>query len=307
MAVIVWRRGVQALTTIFIVVTIAFVLGRMSGSPAALLLSDTATAEQIAALDARLGFDRPLWQQYIDYLAGVVTGDFGDSYRQTGVSSMQLVLERLPASLQLGAVGLVLGVLLAAVAAVVVQLTGSRVLRTSLLGLGSARQAIPDFFFGLLLVLIFSVSLGWLPSLGNRDPLAIVMPAVTIATAQFVVYLRLLDNSLGEQFRLDYARTAFARGESRTRVVVAELLPNAVLPVLTIAGISLGSFLGGLVIVENVFAWPGMGQLMLSAVYSRDFPVVQSGLIVVALLFIICNALVDVAGALLDPRVRRAA
>ncbi|KAF2417891.1 ABC transporter permease [Microbacterium sp. B35-30] len=301
------RRAVQSLVTIFIVVTIAFLLGRLSGSPAALLLGDTATTEQIDALDSQLGFDLPLWQQYVDYLAGVLTGDFGDSYRQPGVSSMELVLERLPASLQLGAVGLVLGVILAGSAAVLIQLTASRTLRTTLLGLGSARQAIPDFFFGLLLVLVFSVALGWLPSLGNRDPLAIVMPAVTIATAQFVVYLRLLDNSLGEQFQLDYARTALARGERRSHVVLAELLPNAALPVLTIAGISLGAFLGGLVIVENVFAWPGMGQLMLSAVYSRDFPVVQSGLIVVALLFILCNALVDVVGALLDPRVRRAA
>lgn len=300
-------RIVQAVTTIFIVVTVAFLLGRMSGSPAALLLSDTATTEQIDALNARLGFDQPLWQQYVDYLAGILTGDFGDSYRQPGVSSMDLVLERLPASLQLGAVGLALGVLVAGAAAVLIHLTGSRVLRTTMLGVGSARQAIPDFFFGLLLVLVFSVALGWLPSLGNRDPLAIVMPALTIATAQFVVYLRLLDNSLGEQFRMDYVRTAFARGENRSRVVIAELLPNAALPVLTIAGISLGTFLGGLVIVENVFAWPGMGQLMLSAVYSRDFPVVQSGLIVVAALFIICNALVDVVGALLDPRVRRAA
>lgn len=307
MAVLVLRRLAQALATIFVVVTVAFVLGRVSGSPAALLLSETATTEQIDALNAKLGFDQPLWKQYLDYIAGIATGNFGDSYRQTGVSSMQLVLERLPASLQLGAVGLVLGLLLALVAALSIQLTGSRGLRTGLLGLGSARQAIPDFFFGLLLVLVFSVALGWLPSLGNRSPLSIVMPALTIATAQFVVYVRLLDNALGEQFRLDYARTAFARGERRSRVIVFELLPNAALPVLTIAGITLGSFLGGLVIVENVFAWPGMGQLMLSAVYSRDFPVVQSGLIVVAALFILSNALVDVISAFIDPRVRQSA
>lgn len=307
MALLVARRFAQALATIFIVVTIAFMLGRISGSPAALLLSDTATPEQIEALNEKLGFTLPLWRQYLDYLAGIAVGDFGDSYRQSGVSSMELVLERVPASLQLGAVGLIAGVLMAVVAGVIIQLTGSRTLRTTFLGIGSARQAIPDFFFGLLLVLIFSVSLGWLPSLGNRDPLAIVMPALTIATAQFVVYVRLLDNALGEQFRLDYARTAFARGERRSRVVIAELLPNAALPILTIAGITLGSFLGGLVIVENVFAWPGMGQLMLSAVYARDFPVVQSGLIVVATLFIVSNALVDVISAVLDPRVRHAA
>ncbi|NQX17559.1 ABC transporter permease [Rathayibacter sp. VKM Ac-2857] len=300
------RRLAQGLATIFAVVTIAFGLGRLSGSPAALLLTENASPEQIADLNQRLGFDLPLWQQYLRYLGGLLTGDFGDSYRQAGVSSMQLVLERLPASLSLGAVGLVLGLALALIAGVVIQLTRSRGLRALSLGLGSTRQAIPDFFFGLLLVLVLSVWLGLLPSLGNRDPLAIIMPALTIATGQFVLYTRLLDNALTEQSTQDYARTAFARGENRFRVVVGELLPNAFLPVLTVAGISLGSFLGGLVIVENVFAWPGMGQLMLGAVYSRDFPVVQSGLIVVALLFILANLLVDLVSGLIDPRVRLA-
>ncbi|NQX12403.1 ABC transporter permease [Microbacteriaceae bacterium VKM Ac-2855] len=300
------RRVLQGLATIFAVVTIAFALGRLSGSPAALLLTENATPEQISDLNHRLGFDLPLWQQYLNYLLGLVQGDFGDSYRQAGISSMQLVLERLPASLSLGAVGLVLGLALAMIAGLVIQLTGSRGLRTLSLGLGSTRQAIPDFFFGLLLVLIFSVWLGLLPSLGNKSPLAIIMPAVVIATGQFVVYTRLLDNALSEQSSQDYARTAYARGENRFRVVVGELLPNAFLPVLTVAGISLGSFLGGLVIVENVFAWPGMGQLMLSAVYSRDFPVVQSGLIVVALLFILANFFVDIVYGLIDPRVRLA-
>lgn len=300
------RRTAQGAATILAVVTIAFALGRLSGSPAALLLTENATPEQIADLNHRLGFDLPLWQQYLSYLGGLLTGDFGDSYRQTGVSSMELVLERLPASLSLGAVGLLLGLALALIAGVVIQLTRSRGLRALSLGLGSTRQAIPDFFFGLLLVLVFSVWLGALPSLGNRDPLAIVMPALTIATGQFVLYTRLLDNALTEQSTQDYARTASARGENRFRVVVGELLPNALLPVLTVAGISLGSFLGGLVIVENVFAWPGMGQLMLGAVYSRDFPVVQSGLIVVAVLFILANLLVDLVSGLIDPRVRLA-
>lgn len=298
-------RTLQALATIFVVVTVAFLLGRLSGSPAALLLTENATREQIDELDARLGFDQPLALQYLEYLRGVLVGDFGDSYRQAGVSSMDLVLERLPASLSLGALGLALGLVLAFVATITTHLTRSPVLRTTFLGLGSARQAVPDFFFGLLLVLVFSVALGWLPSLGNRDPLALVMPALTIATGQFVVYTRLLDNALAEQARLDYARTAVARGEHRFRVVLGELLPNASLPVLTIAAINLGAFLGGLVIVENVFAWPGMGQLMLSAVYARDFPVVQSGLVVVAALFVLSNLLVDVASGLIDPRVRR--
>ncbi|BDZ48314.1 glutathione ABC transporter permease [Frondihabitans sucicola] len=298
------RRLVQALATIFAVVTVAFAFGRLSGSPAALLLTENAPKSQIVALNHRLGFDKPLWLQYVDYLGGLLHGDFGQSYRQVGVSSMSLVLERLPASLLLGAVGLTAGILLAMVAGLVIQLTGSRGLRTTALGIGAVRQAIPDFFFGLLLVLIFSVTLGILPSLGNRGITSVIMPALTIATGQFILYMRLIDNSLTEQSSMDYARTAYARGDSRFRVVLGELLPNAFLPVMTVAGISLGGFLGGLVIVENVFAWPGMGQLMLSAVYSRDFPVVQSGLIVVAGLFIVANFAVDLCYALIDPRVR---
>lgn len=301
------RRGLQALATVFVVVTVAFVLGRASGSPAAQLLPDNASREQIAALNSRLGFDRPVLLQYLDYLAGLVRGDLGDSYRQTGVSALRIVGERLPASLVLGAAGLVLGLVLAVGTAVLLQVLAADRLRSVVLALGSVRQSMPDFLFGVLLVAVFAVTLGWLPSLGNRDPAGIVLPAVTIATGQFVLYLRLAGNALQEQGSLDYVRTAYARGESRTRVVLAEVLPNAVLPVLTIAGINLGSFLGGLVIVENVFAWPGLGQLVLSSVYARDFPVVQAALVVVALLFIVSNLVVDLVSGLVDPRVRVAA
>lgn len=297
------RRLLQALATIYVVITVAFILGRLSGSPAAQLLPDNASREQIAALNARLGFDRPILVQYFDYLGGILRGDFGDSYRQRGISSMALVGERLPASLALGATGLVLGLALAMAAVLVIHLTGSQRLQSFLLALGSLRQSIPDFLFGLLLVMVFAVSLGWLPSLGNRGPTSIILPALTIATAQFVLYFRLAGNALAEQAREDYVRTARARGESHAAVVLRETLPNALLPVLTIAGINLGTFLGGLVIVENVFAWPGLGQLMLSAVYARDFPVVQSGLIVVAALFILSNVVVDLLYGLIDPRV----
>ena len=298
------RRVLQAAVTTFVVVSVAFVLGRLSGSPASQLLTPNASRAQIDALNQRLGFDRPYAVQYVDYLTGLAHGDFGDSYRQTGVSSMQLVGERLPASLLLGTAGLVLGLLLAFAALLTVHLFRAQRLQTVLLALGSVRQSLPDFLFGVLLVAVFSVGLGLVPSLGNRTALSLVLPATTIATGQFVLYLRLAGNSLGEQSRADYVRTAYARGESRARVVLTEMLPNAVLPVLTIAGINLGSFLGGLVIVENVFAWPGLGQLMLGAVYSRDFPVVQSGLIVVSLLFILSNLAVDLLYGLIDPRVR---
>jgi peptide/nickel transport system permease protein len=304
MAVYLLRRLAQAVITVFAVVTLAFLFGRLTGSPAASLLPDTATKADIAALNAKLGFDKPPLVQYLDYLQSVLTGNFGDSYQQAGTSSMTLILQRLPASLQLGAVGFVIGVALAFLAVLAIHLSGRWSLRGLALGLGATRLAIPDFLFGLLLVLVFSVTLGWLPSLASSNPLSIVMPAVTIATAQFVVYSRLLDNSLTVESSQDYVRTAYARGERRSAVILRDVLPNALLPVLTVSGITLGSLLGGLVIVENVFAWPGLGQLMLTSVFARDFPVVQSGLIVVATIFVVVNFGVDILYGFVDPRAR---
>ncbi|WP_316573058.1 MULTISPECIES: ABC transporter permease [Nocardia] len=304
MAVYLLRRFAQAVITVFAVISLAFLLGRLTGSPAASLLPETASAADIAALDHELGFDKPPLTQYLDYLTGILSGDFGDSYQQTGTSSMSLVLQRLPASLQLGVTGFAIGLALAFAVVLVIHLSGRWSLRGVALGLGAARLAVPDFLFGLLLVLVFSVTLGWLPSLAGADPLAIVMPAVTIATAQFVVYSRLLDNSLVAESSQDYVRTAYARGERRSSVLLRDVLPNALLPVLTISGITLGTLLGGLVIVENVFAWPGLGQLMLDAVFNRDFPVVQSGLVVIATIFVIVNFGIDVLYGVIDPRAR---
>jgi peptide/nickel transport system permease protein len=300
------RRLLQAFVTIFAVVLIAFVFGRLAGSPAAQLLPENATQEQRDALNAELGFDRPVIAQFGDYLGGLLRGDFQNSYRETGTSSMALVAERLPVSLHLGLVGLGVALVLAFGAVLLVQYTGSRILRSTVLSVGSVRASVPDFFFGLLLVLTLSVHLGWLPSLGNSAPLSVLMPALTIGTGQFVVYTRLLDNSMSLEGAADYVRTARARGEGRAFIVFREVLPNAILPVLTLAGINLGAFLGGLVLIENVFAWPGLGQLIVGSVYARDFPVVQSGMIVVAALFVAANLLVDLVQGLLDPRVRLA-
>ncbi|MGH3359993.1 MAG: ABC transporter permease, partial [Nocardioidaceae bacterium] len=215
------RRVAQALVTIFAVVTIAFVFGRLAGSPAVQLLPETATQDQIDALNAQLGFDKSYGAQYVDYLTGLLHGDFQSSYRQTGVSSMDLVMDRLPSSLYLGLVGLLIGLVLAFTAVMAVQLTGNHVLRSLVIGIGSIRASIPDFFFGLLLVLVFAVQLGWLPSLGNTAPASVIMPALTIGSGQFVVYTRLLNNTMVDEGLSDYVRTARARGESHRRIVLA--------------------------------------------------------------------------------------
>jgi peptide/nickel transport system permease protein len=298
------RRVVQALATIFCVLTIAFVLGRASGKPAALLLTEGATAQQIDELNERLGFNRPLLQQYGDFVAGIFRGDFGSSYRNPSVPAITLIAERLPATMSLALIAFVIGLALAVSAALLIHILGSARLRAVFIWGGSLRQSIPDFFFGVVIVLIFSVMLAALPSLGFTGPLSYVLPVATIATGQFVLYVRLLDSALTEQSGQDYVRTAYARGKRHTAVVVTEMLPNALLPILTMAGLNLAGLLGGTVIVEQVFAWPGLGEVLIGAVSNRDFAVVQAGLLVIAIIFIMVNVVVDVLYSVLDPRVK---
>jgi peptide/nickel transport system permease protein len=297
------RKVIQAVVTVVGVVTIAFFLVRLSGNPAALLLGPEASQDDIAALSARLGFDKPLIEQYGAYIGGAVTGDFGMSLRQN-IPSLDLVLMRLPATLQLALTSFAIGIVLAFAIVIILQLSGSNRLRNAILWFSSARQAIPSFWFAILLVIVFAVTLGMLPAIGNTSPLSIILPAFTIATLELALYIRLLDTGFADQHRSDYVRTAYAKGQRRSIVILRHMLPNAVLPVITIAGLNLGALLGGTVVVELVFNWPGVGQLLMQSISTRDYAVVQSAILVIALFFVVVNLAVDVVYAALDPRVR---
>lgn len=298
------RRALQAAATIAIVLVVAFALGRLTGSPAALLLGENATPDQVAALERTLGFDRPLPVQFLEFARGALVGDFGDSYRRPGTPALSIVWERMPATISLALPAFAIGLVLAVVAVLAIYLSASRRLRAVFIWSGTLRHSVPDFFFGLLVVLLFSVALGWLPSLGAATPAAYVLPVLTIATGQFVLYVRLLDSAMAEQTRMDYVRTARAAGRTRGGILVLDVLPNAFLPVLTVAGLNLAMLLGGTVIVEQVFAWPGIGAVLIEAVAQRDFPVVQAALLLVAIGFVVVNVLIDVLHRVLDPRVR---
>lgn len=299
------KRTGQAVITLFCVLTFAFILGRATGKPAGLLLPDNATAAEVDAFNGALGFNEPLHVQYLAFLTNALQGDFGVSYRQRE-PALALIFERLPATFELALWSFVIGLVLALLAALAIQITGSRKLRSFFIWGGSLRQSVPDFFFALIAVLLFSVLLGILPSLGRTSPESLVLPVLTIATGQFVLYVRLIDAALSEQASQDYVRTAFSKGQSRVKVLVTHMLPNALLPVLAMAGINLGSLLGGTVVVEAVFAWPGLGQVLTEAVSQRDFPIVQAGLLMVALIFVSVNLVVDLIAARVDPRVRLA-
>jgi peptide/nickel transport system permease protein len=297
------RRAIQSIVATVAVLTIAFFLVRLAGKPGALLVPDGSSAEDIAAVNESLGFNDPLPVQYLRFVGDVLDGTFGTSFRQAR-PSLEIIAERLPATFELAFTALAIGMGLAFLAAFLLQISRARWAQAVLVWLGSLRLAVPDFLFAVILVLVFSVSLALLPSLGNATPQSIVLPVATLATAQFALYLRLFNASFGEQQSLDYVRTGYAKGQSHAQVVMKQMLPNALLPVLTVAGLNLGSLLGGTVIVEMVFTWPGLGQVMLNAVNTRDFPVVQAGLLIVALTFIVVNLVVDLAYAVLDPRVR---
>lgn len=297
------RRLLQGAVTIFGAITLSFLLVRLSGNPAAILLGPEATPADVARLSSELGFDRPLPVQYVQFLADAAGGDLGQSLKQ-GLPAMDLVLMRLPATLQLALTSFIAGTLLAFVLVMMIQLSGSKWLRESVLWFATARQAVPSFWLGLILVMLFAVQWDMLPALGNRGPSSLVLPAVTIATLELALYIRLLNNGFNDQLRQDYVRTAHAKGQRRSVVILRHMLPNAVLPIVTVAGLNLGALLGGTIVVELVFNWPGIGQLLMTSISGRDYTVVQAVILVVAVAFVLVNLLVDILYAALDPRVR---
>jgi peptide/nickel transport system permease protein len=299
------KRILQSLMTVFGVVTAAFFLVRLAGDPALLLLSAEATQGDIEAIRKAMGLDRPLIVQYFDFILNALQGDFGVSTRQN-ISAMSLVIERIPATLELALTSFVLGIALAFVLGTIMRMTRAVWLRHLIMWLALGRQAIPVFSFGLFMILIFSVWLGWLPSLGRGTWQHLVLPALTLGSYELALYLRLFNASLATEQRQDYVRTAYAKGQGRMKVIFGHMLPNALLPIVTIAGINLGLLLGGAVVTETVFSWPGVGRLIVQSVSQRDFPVIIAGVFLLSLIFVLINLVVDLLYGILDPRVRLA-
>jgi peptide/nickel transport system permease protein len=273
------------------------------GDPIELMLGESATAGDRAALRASLGLDRPLHQQLLGQLGRLARLDLGDSlYSRRPVSAV--VAERLPATIELAvaalavaaAVALPLGILAARYRG---GLADSAAMGVALLGL-----SIPSFWLGPLLILLFSVVLGWTPVSGREGVASLVLPALTLGTAMAAVLARMLRSSLLETLSEDYVRTARAKGLSPAAVLRRHALRNAALPVVTVFGMQAGALFAGAVITETVFAWPGVGSLLVEAIQRRDFPVVQGCVLLISTTYVVVNAGTDLAYAWLDPRVR---
>lgn len=297
------RRVARAVVSLFGVLTIVFFIVRIKGSPAALLLGPDATPEAVAELNAALGLDRSLPVQYATFLRNVLSGDFGESITFR-TPALDAILARLPDTLLLALSAFVFGIVLAFLLALGVELWGNRTVRDALLWGGAMIQAIPTFLLGIVLILVFAVTLQVLPALGAEGPESLVLPTIALGLFEVALYLRLFSVAFAEQGDADYVRTAYAKGRSKLDVTVRHVLPNAILPILTVAGINLGQLIGGTVVVETVFNWPGAGSLIYQGVNARDYPIVQAGVIVIAALFILVNLVVDALYAVLDPRVR---
>ena len=297
------RRLWQSLLVIFGVSVVVFLILHLTGDPAALMLPPDATAEDIAKFRHDMGFDDPVAVQYVRFLKGAVRGDFGQSIRH-GEPAMGLVVERLPATFELAGAGLVIALALAIPAGIVSAVrrnTSIDYISTVVALLG---QAMPTFWLGIMLILVFSVRLGWFPSSGRGDLEHLVLPAITLGLFTTARITRLTRSGMLEVLGQDYIRTARAKGMGEPPVVWKHALKNAAIPIVTIVGIELGTLLGSSVITETIFAWPGVGRLSVQAIFNRDYPVVQSAVFLLASTFVIVNFLVDVVYTYLDPRIR---
>ena len=297
------RRLWQSLLVLFGVSVVVFLILHLTGDPAGLLLPPDATAEDIAKFRTAMGFDDPVAVQYARFLKGAVRGDFGESLRH-GEPAMGLVLERLPATFELAGAGLLIALTLAIPAGIVSAVrrnTSVDYVSTVVALLG---QAMPTFWLGIMLILVFSVRLNWLPSSGRGSLEHLILPAITLGLFTTARITRLTRSGMLEVLGQDYIRTARAKGVGEAPVVWKHALKNASIPIVTIVGIELGTLLGGSVITETIFAWPGVGRLSVQAIFNRDYPVVQSAVFLLASTFVIVNLLVDVIYTYLDPRIR---
>jgi peptide/nickel transport system permease protein len=294
-------RLVNAVLTVWGVVTIVFFALHLTGNPAALLVSPDATPQQLANLTRQMGFDQPLAEQYFTFVGQVLTGHYPVSIRY-GVPPLQIVFQRFPATLLLGATGLAGGVVLGLLAGFIAAFGRFRRMRWIPVSVLTAFEAVPSFFLGVVLIALFAITWPLLPLSGDQPPSAIILPAAVIALALSAPIGRVFRTSLLETRDADHVRLAESKGISRPRVLLRHVVINSLAPVVNVLGVQAGVVFGGAVVTETVFSWPGVGQLTVSALGNRDYPLVLAAVTVLAIGFVLVNLLVDVIAAVLDPR-----
>jgi len=297
------RRLTESLTVLVGVSFLSFAILFLSGDPTYLMIPENYTRQQIAEFRHQMGFDRPWWVQYGEFFRHAVRGDFGVSLRSQ-IPALPLVLERMPATLELAAVAMLLSVVVSLPLGVAAATHRRTWIDTASMVGGLLGQSTPGFWLGLLLILVFGVELRWFPVSGRGGVTHLVLPGITLAMYSMGRNARVVRASMLDALGHDFIRTARAKGVSSLTVVYHHALRNALLPIVTLVGLDFGVLLGGAIITETVFAWPGVGRLIVNAIYQKDFPIVQAAVVVVASVFVILNLCVDLAYGYLDPRIR---
>ena len=300
------RRLLHAVFTLIGVSLVVFLVLRIiPGDPARLLLPEGASPEEITRLRTKLGLEQPLPIQYLIFLRDAVRGDFGRSY-QYDEPSLGIVLEKLPATAELTIYALLFAIVVAVPIGVLAATRRQTIFDYGTMGFAFLGQSMPSFWLGIMLILILAVGLRLLPTSGRGTWQHLIMPALTLASFQMALIARLVRSSMLEVLREDYVRTARGKGLPVRAVVLRHALRNSIIPVVTVVGLQFGTLLGGAVITETVFNWPGVGKLVIDAIYIRDYPIVQAVLVVSATAFVLINLLIDVSYSYLDPRIRYA-
>lgn len=294
---------IRSLLTILGVVTLTFMLARFSGDPLVLLMSQASSAGDYDTARATLGLDQPLWAQYGIYLSNILRGDFGISINYSR-PVIDVVAERIPATLELSIPSLLLSIAIGFPIGVLCAYTRGSWLDLIAMRLSLALQSLPQFFVGIVLILVFAVQLRWLPSFG-RDALPhLLLPLLTLSIYPLAILIRITRTAVLDEISAPHIRTAHGKGLHSERVILMHTLPNALIPVITVVGLQVATILSGAAIVETVFAWPGIGSLALEAVGGRDYPIIQLIVLLSAAAFAVTNILVDLLYVLIDPRIR---
>ena len=300
------NRLLQAAVATLGVLTIVFLVMRLSGDPTLLLVPEGASREHIEELRRQLGFDRPILVQYLDYLGDLLRLDLGTSVVQR-VPAADIVASRIPYTLTLTAGALLIAVGVGVPVGIAMAMFRGRAVERLLAAVVLPGQSTPPFLSGVLLLILFAVKLGWLPASGADGPGSLILPSVALGALSMSTFARMARIAVVDELGKDYVRAGRARGLSLGGVVARHVLRNAAIPVVTIAALEIGNLLAGAVIVETVFAWPGIGQLAVQSIQSRDFLVVQVVVLFISMVYVLVNLLADLVYALIDPRIRLAA
>jgi peptide/nickel transport system permease protein len=290
--------------TVWGAVSLTFVILRLApGDQATVQLGPDATAAEVAALRTELGLDRPVFVQYLDYLGSAITGDFGESYRFRD-SAMTVILDRFPATVVLAVTATVLALTIGLLLGVMAGRSPGRLVDRVISGVTLVMQAIPPFWSGIMLILLMALTLRLLPSAGSGDLRHLVLPAITLAIPFTALIARITRSSVAEVTSEPYIQTARSKGLSERAVLTRHAVRNSVIPVVTMVSLHIGTLMGGAVIVEQVFAWQGVGSLLVGAVGNRDYAIVQGATVLFAIVVVTMNLLADVLNSRLDPRIR---